>query len=86
MNDPLAAILREIKRRDGLTLTEMARLIGVDNGYLSYVLSGKRRVGRKILDGAGRRWPEVLVAHAQSLKMSHTTVATTPPGETRESA
>ena len=78
MNDPLAAILREIKRRDGLTLTEMARLIGVDNGYLSYVLSGKRRVGRKILDGAGRLWPEVLVAHAESLKICHTDVASTP--------
>jgi transcriptional regulator with XRE-family HTH domain len=78
MSDPLANKLAEILVREQITQEQMAHRIGVSTGYLSMVLAGKRGVGRKLLDGAGAAFPELLAAHAASLTIRAELTATTP--------
>ena len=81
MSDPLAAKLAEILVREQITQDEMARRIGVSPGYLCRVLTGQRRLGRKLLDGAASVFPELLAAHAASLIIRADSTATTPHGD-----
>lgn len=78
MHDPLAARLLEIRDREGLSTAALARRIGVDSSYLHLVFHGARAIGRKLLDGAIRAYPEVAQVYAQSLSISHTDVADEP--------
>ena len=82
MSDPLAAKLAEILVREQITQDEMARRIGVSPGYLCRVLTGQRRLGRKLLDGAASVFPELLAAHAASLTIHSDSVAKSPHEET----
>ena len=84
MSDPLAAKLAEILVREQITQDEMARRIGVSPGYLCRVLTGQRRLGRKLLDGAASVFPELLAAHAASLIIRADSTATTPHGDIDE--
>ncbi len=67
MGDPIAAKLREIRAREGLTTAALARQIGVDSSYLHLVFRGERDIGRKMLDGAIVAYPEVADVYAQAL-------------------
>ena len=67
MRDPLVAKLIEIRDREGLSSAAMARRLGVNPSYLHLVLKGERAVGRKMLDGAIREFPEVHAAYARAL-------------------
>ena len=82
MSDPLADKLAEILAREQITQEQMAQRIGVSTGYLSMVLTGKRGVGRKMLDSAASVFPELLAAHAASLTIRSDSVAKSPHGET----
>jgi transcriptional regulator with XRE-family HTH domain len=75
MRDPVAVKLLEIRDREGLTTAALARRIGVDGSYLHLVFKGERGVGRKMLDGAVRAFPEVAAALAQPLTISHDDMA-----------
>jgi transcriptional regulator with XRE-family HTH domain len=80
MRDPLADALTTILQREGLTQEQMAKRIDVTPSYLSRVLSGKRGVGRKLLDNAASAFPELLTAHAASLTIRDDSTAKTPRG------
>lgn len=81
MRDPVAAKLLEIRDREGLSTAAMARQIGVDGSYLHLVFKEERGVGRKMLEGALRVYPEVAITLAQSLTISHDGVAQDEPAE-----
>jgi len=81
MRDPIADTLLEIRDREGLSTAAMARLLRVDQSYLHLVFRGERNVGRKMLDGAVRAFPEVRDAHARTLTISLDNEATTHGAE-----
>jgi transcriptional regulator with XRE-family HTH domain len=62
--------LIEIQDREGLSNTEFARLLGVHRAMWSLVRSNNRKPGKKLLEGAFRRWPELSYVYAQALQIS----------------
>lgn len=71
----MAAKLLEIRDREGLSTAALARRIGVDSSALHLVFRGDRGVGRKMLDGAIREFPEVAESLVRLLTISHEDVA-----------
>jgi transcriptional regulator with XRE-family HTH domain len=53
--------IKQIRERLGLSQTEFADKIGITNGYLSAIESGKRKPGRKIFEGIIQECLEDLV-------------------------
>lgn len=80
MQDPLVDRLNEIRERDGLTYLSLAELLGVDQAYVYRVLKGQGPMGRKLLDGALRAYPELRQVYADSLTVRHEQ----PEGEREE--
>lgn len=67
----MAHRLIEIREREQLSMRAMADAIGVNVAYLHHALHGKVGVGRKMLDGAIRAYPELADVYARSLTIRH---------------
>lgn len=74
MRDPIAVRLNEIRAREKLSFKAMADAMGVDTGQLFRALEKNGGVGRKLLDGAIRTYPEIADVYAQSLTIGHENV------------
>jgi len=57
-----AEAVRVLINQNNLSQNQLAERIGISKGYLSNCISGRRGVGRKLLSGILRMFPEESVA------------------------
>lgn len=74
MRDPVAVRLNEIRAREKLSFKAMADAMAVDVGQLYRALDKEAGIGRKMLDGAIRAYPEIADVYARSLTTDHDSI------------
>lgn len=63
------------ERRGKQSINEFARSLGINGSLWSRIIRGKRRPGRKVVDAALARWPELAYYLAEDAKASQTLAA-----------
>ena len=60
------ATVKKLLNNYNLSQNQMAKKIGISRGFLSNALSGKRGVGRKLLSGLLRNFPDETISSLTS--------------------
>ena len=72
--------MRKIEEKQYLSLSGLARKLGISTGYLSMVFSGQRHPGMRFLRAVVEHFPEIRLLIAQSLQQSTEHEAICPNG------